>query len=497
MEILLKWIIVGIAVLAGLMTIRVHAQKVSRTYFLRALCAVATVMAIGLSLDYKIWEWFGLSQPGEPGLLTKFFLTHSVLSVLACIATGFVLVGMAIWFYSYVGPKDVTTKTPLQRNRRVNYPTAQQESVQHLGAVKEHLVKRPLTIEEQFFVGDWLCLINKGQTETFTITLDPEFNAHRSISTGPGLTTHVSSKWEVIGGRAVVDWHDAYGWRDELRRTGNGDEVEKWVFQGNSPTPKDMSLATRLPQGIIQQRERAHALIARHTPPEPTRPTMPWDTNEPWEKKGTLGQIIEDAKSYNPKRDREKHLCDQYAEWPDIDRYGRNALGISEWTDGAWDRLITLLISLAKERRYFPADDFSNDRIRVYFLSRSVVVDLLCQYAKTMPTKIAKGKRPVTETEKTANDLVMLLSGLGGIIKSDQENAVRLLEELRTKAPEFFRNEEAIAVLREFTNAAGLVLQSKLDPESREQCQRAIQTMQNRHQRIFRELDKAWAAENP
>ena len=62
---------------------------------------------------------------------------------------------------------------------------------------------------------------------------------------------------------------------------------------------------------------------------------MPWDTNEPWEKKGTLGQIIEDAKSYNPKRDREKHLCDQYAEWPDIDRYGRNALGISEWTDGA------------------------------------------------------------------------------------------------------------------------------------------------------------------
>lgn len=106
------------------------------------------------------------------------------------------------------------------------------------------------------------------------------------------------------------------------------------------------------------------------------RRRLPWFTGKPWGDVGTFDHFITNWKSCNSERDRLK-LSKILPELPDLDRYGRKALGINEWTDAEVDRLIDHVATLAKARRCFPRDAPETETVAVRFLPLDLVVDLL------------------------------------------------------------------------------------------------------------------------
>jgi len=91
---------------------------------------------------------------------------------------------------------------------------------------------KSLPLGRNHFIGKWE--VGEGQgTSTFTVILDADGEAHKSIGASHGT-------WALVDGDARISWDD--GWRDVIRKVG--DKHEKFAYEPGKSLKDDPSNVT-------------------------------------------------------------------------------------------------------------------------------------------------------------------------------------------------------------------------------------------------------------
>ena len=109
----------------------------------------------------------------------------------------------------------------------------QQESIPLADIARMDFGSPTMPVGRNHFIGKWQVRENENSISTFTITLDPNGQATKTLGSPHGT-------WVLVDGEARISWDD--GWHDIIKKVG--DKHEKFAYEPGKPLTGEPSNVT-------------------------------------------------------------------------------------------------------------------------------------------------------------------------------------------------------------------------------------------------------------